>query len=497
MNLTLVVENDVTYIRGGKLPSHIYQALKKELGFYHPNAFFMIKQRRGWDGFVSTLCIGGKRCKCYVKKDGVHFPTGLFRKAYNFLKQYGELSVSVKDNRSKIESFSNITLSEHFEPRDYQIDAIKKASKRERGLLKMATGSGKTATSAGLVAEVKVLPVIVYVPSQDLLSQTKSEFEKFLRINGEKIEIGMIGAGECEIRDINIMTIQTAVRALGKKYKKFDEEDKTKEKEIPEHYGEIKELVMAAKCIILDECQHAASETVQIISDASINARYKWGMSATPYRDLSDDILIEACFGSTIVDINASYLIDRGYLIQPEICFIPIDNMNDTKYSSYAKIYENCLVNNEYRNNIIAHLANVLFEDERLTLILCRQIVHGETLESLIPGSVFLNGSHTNKERKAHLDKIRDGEPCVTIATSIFDEGINVKPLDSLILAGSGKSYTRALQRVGRILRPFEGKSNALVYDFQDGCKYLKKHSNKRRKIYETEPRFIIKEMEL
>lgn len=497
MKIILVVENNVTYIKGGKLPSHIYQSLKKELGYYHPNAFFMIKNRKGWDGLISTLCIGGKRCKCYIRKDGPHFPTGLFRKAYKFLLQYDELQITVKDSRPIIDDIANLQLSDCFEPREYQVECINNAVNTERGLIKMATGGGKTPTSAGMIVQAGVLPVIFYVPSQDLLAQTKNEFEKFILSDGNPADVGVIGAGKCDIKSINVMTIQTAVRALGKKYKKFDDEDCSHEKDMPEHYEEIKKLIMSAKCIILDECQHAASETVQLISDASINANYKWGMSATPYRDLSDDILIEACFGKTIADINASYLIDQGYLVQPEICFVPINNMNNTKYSSYAKIYENCLVYNEYRNNIIAHIANVLQEDNRITLVLCKHIAHGEILEDLIPGSVFLNGSHTSAERENHLNKIREGKSCVTIATSIFDEGINVKPLDSLILAGSGKSYTRALQRVGRILRPYKDKQNALVYDFQDGCKYLKKHSNKRRKIYSTEPNFIIKDMEL
>ena len=72
-----------------------------------------------------------------------------------------------------------------------------------------------------------------------------------------------------------------------------------------------------------------------------------------------------------------------------------------------------------------------------------------------------------------------------------------VKILDALILAGSGKSSTRALQRIGRTLRPYEGKTNAIVIDFYDDCTYLRDHSKRRRSIYETEPRFIIKDAQV
>ena len=88
---------------------------------------------------------------------------------------------------------------------------------------------------------------------------------------------------------------------------------------------------------------------------------------------------------------------------------------------------------------------------------------------------------------------MRQDGPRITIASVIFDEGIDCKPLDTLILAGGGKSPTRALQRIGRILRKFEGKEDAIAVDFMDNCKYLQAHSKKREKIYRSEDEFIIK----
>ena len=87
---------------------------------------------------------------------------------------------------------------------------------------------------------------------------------------------------------------------------------------------------------------------------------------------------------------------------------------------------------------------------------------------------------------------MRIGEPQITIASTIFDEGIDVRPLDTLILAGGGKSPTRALQRIGRILRPYKGKNNAIAVDFMDTCKYMQGHSSQRLKIYKTEEEFDI-----
>ena len=80
---------------------------------------------------------------------------------------------------------------------------------------------------AKIIQQIGVVPFIFYVPSIDLLNQTKDEFEKFLRYkNGKKVKIGVIGDGKFDPQDITIMTIQTAVRSCGAKYIKYDEQPK-------------------------------------------------------------------------------------------------------------------------------------------------------------------------------------------------------------------------------------------------------------------------------
>jgi superfamily II DNA or RNA helicase len=56
-----------------------------------------------------------------------------------------------------------------------------------------------------------------------------------------------------------------------------------------------------ANNILVHNCQHWAAETCQIIADHSYNARFRYGLSATPFRDLGDDLLIDACFGKLLL----------------------------------------------------------------------------------------------------------------------------------------------------------------------------------------------------
>jgi superfamily II DNA or RNA helicase len=504
-NVVLRIDHNVTYI-DGKLDREVYKKLRRYLGYLPEDYYWRVKHnkekheeewRKKWDGYISTVCWNKNNCRCFNKKAGTHFHSGLVGKALQFLKK-NNVNVSWKDERKKYQEKVDYSLSDEMERRDYQKETIEKALGVDRGIIQAATGSGKTIMASGIIAERGAIPAIFYVPSIDLLNQAQQEIERFVRYNNIPVEVGAIGAGKKEIKDITVMTIQTAVRSLGGKYVKFDDEDKTKDDtDIDDIKTEINDLIRSSKLMICDEVQHWASETCQIISDSSNSCQYRYGLSATPFRDKGDDILIEGCFGKVIANIDASLLIKKGFLVQPTIYFYPVKNMKRMKRTSYANVYKYGIVENEFRNNLIKNVAEGMMENGRNILILCKQINHGKLLEELIDGSVFLHGAHSAKKRKEHLDKMRTGEPNITIASVIFDEGIDCRPLNSLVLAGSGKSSTRALQRIGRVLRPYPGKKDAIVFDFMDHCDYMGKHSKKRKKMYRTESEFLIKDIAL
>lgn len=509
MDIELRIDNNTTYIVG-RLDSSIYQGLKKHLGYRPENAVFMMRQvaeknknrswGNDWDGYISTVCYSAATCRCSIKKQGTHFPTGLASKAISYLQGLG-VSVMVTDCRNQVAKSLDLEMSSDFETRDYQKEVIETACSIDRGIIKVCTGGGKTSMASAIMANRGVSPMIFYVTSIDLLRQAKDELERFIKSNGMDITVGELSGLKKNIQDITVMTVQTAVKSLGGVWVKYDDEDHGKEKEdISGIKKDVKNLIQSSKLMMCDEVQHWAAETCQIISDNSISARYRYGLSATPFRDQGDDILIDSCFGKVIADISASKLIGLKYLVQPKIMMIPIDNLKMSKKLSYANIYKECIVYNSMRNNIIATLAQNMANDGRSVLILCKQIAHGNLLEKLIPESKFLHGTHSAKKRKTHLDKMRSGEANITIASTIFDEGVDCRPLDGLILAGSGKSPTRALQRVGRVLRTYtypngRVKQQSMVVDFMDNCKYMKDHSKKRLKIYKSEPEFDVEVM--
>lgn len=500
--ITLIITNTATYIEG-RVSSELYSKIKDELSYTPEDAAFRIKQikktrKYNWDGKVYLIHRNAKYCKCPIKKDGTHFPTGLFGKVRKVL-QDNNISYKVIDRREKPDKNLILEMSNEVEMRHYQEDAAESSAKQTRAILQSATGSGKNCIGARIIQKAGVSPFIFYVPSIDLLKQSQAELSRFLLKDGINIKIGAIGGGVYDPADITVMTIQTAVRACGQEYVKFDEEDKETENEdlLIAKRKEILDLITSAKGYIADEVQHWAAESCQIISDYSAGAYYRIGLSATPFRDKNDDMLIEACFGKISSNISASFLIKKGFLVKPYIYFVSHEPKN-IEGETYASIYKEAIVENDERNKIIAKMATTMADNGSNVLVLVQQIAHGKILKELMPESKFLHGSSTGKERHSHLEEMRGEKSRITVASVIFDEGIDVRSLDTLILAGGGKSKTRALQRIGRTLRPYtnpitgEKKEFATIIDFEDHCKYLLQHSRKRKSIYKTEEEFVI-----
>jgi superfamily II DNA or RNA helicase len=333
---------------------------------------------------------------------------------------------------------------------------------------------------------------MVFVPSLDLLYQTKEVIESVI---GR--EIGIVGDGLCDIKPITISTIWSAANSLSKKTIKFDEEDSgRKERFQTKDKQRIAEAISKMEMFLCDECHMAACASIQLINNAAKSCRFKFGLSGTPNKFTGEDLLIEGVFGRKIIDIPASELIEKGYLVKPTIHFIEIPESNEDLGNNYQGIYKKFIVENEVRNDRIIELANKLKAAGRKTLILVKNIKHGEALmEKFDPGTVvyFVRGELDSDERNRIRSDFVKGKIDVIVASAVYDQGIDIANLDALILAGSGKSSGRALQRIGRVIRTFPGKSGAIVIDFIDQAKYLYNHSMKRLEIYRMEDGFEIR----
>jgi superfamily II DNA or RNA helicase len=480
----------------GDIPMDLRDDIRKTLSYVVPNFKYMpcykksVNSGKPWDGTSTVALIKGEH--------RLEAPSGLLSYIKEVLDRR-QVPYSVEDER--LATISSPGYSHTVVARDYQKPIIESILSRKRGVLKVATGGGKTQIIIAAFAEAAVFPAMFYVTSCDLLEQAYDRFMDYTFCNGKKAEIGRIGGGHCDIKPITIATVQSCERALTGEYNKYDFDDFSAEDDTEfseQQKSQIKDVVAEAQFAYVDECHHVSCKTIQSILNNSYRARFRVGGSASPWRDDGLDILIEACFGRRLCDIDASFLIERGFLIKPTIVFNHF-NQKLGPAETFNAHYKKYVVENSARNNWIAERAVKYCEEDKPTIILVKWVSHAEELAKLIPGAEILAASgksgKSSDKRKKILDRMRKRELKCVIGTSLLDEGIDVPAATVGIFAGGGKSSTRELQRIGRFIRKdddFPDKDSARIEDFFDHTRWLMHHAKARRRILDTERAFDI-----
>jgi superfamily II DNA or RNA helicase len=484
-----IVVNNVWSRISGLKNIDLVDTLDKITSFYVEGYQFTKAFREGfWD----------KKTNQFVQWDGKRhlltkrmvFPSGLLFTVCEFLNRHN-VEYEIEDKRPTIEPQPELSI-QHYTPREYQKEAVAAAVDKGCGIIRMGTGSGKTLVAAMLTAKYN-LPTMVYVVGKDLLYQFHEEMEKAL---GQKV--GIIGDGKCILKRFNVCSIWTAITAFNLKQKvSLDDEDWS-----PEVYSidveekkAIKFAVENSQVAIYDEAHFIATDTIQSIFKASKQCKYRFGLSGTDWRDDGADILLESVCGPRIFNLPSSKVIDLGFLVSPKIALFEVPPLPEELPKHYPTIYSKYITTNNVRNRMIEDAARALIKKGRRLLILVRYISHGKALASQLSDIplFFVNGEIDGETRKEVKESFERGELKCLIASSVYDIGVDIPSLDALILGGGGKSTVRALQRIGRVIRIFDGKEDAIVVDFIDNVRYLDKHSAIRISVYETESRFIIK----
>jgi len=250
-----------------------------------------------------------------------------------------------------------------------------------------------------------------------------------------------------------------------------------------------------ANNILVHNCQHLSADTFYTTAQACTGAEYLFALSATPYRDDGADLLIEAGSGSTIYSLSISDVVEMGYLLPAEIHiheYKPLPPMNLSNV--YAEQYKICITMNDNRNDKIVEIVKQEYEQDHSTLILCREIGHIETLFDMIKAQgVPCSMAHAkSKDRATVLEDFKSKKVMVMIASGILDEGVDVPAIDTVILAGAGRSRVKSYQRIGRALRLYPGKEKAIIHDFKDEMKPFSYHFNARMGLYNAEKCFTV-----
>ncbi len=460
----------------------MYAQVRDEVKTMAPSARYMkqhklwlkTKGARGWDGRTSILS------KPHPSNGSAFFPTGLLPYIYSKLAKLAVLPFTFNDLRHTppVPSY-NYTVP----LRDYQAIAFLDAVDNRvfmgtqagyhwpQGVLQICTGGGKTELAVAMCQAIPV-PTMFIVHRKHLVTQAKDRFAKY------GITAGQIGDSvfDPNTKGVTVATVQT----LDRLFKEGDNE-------------KIKQL-LGAEQIFFDEAHLAASKIsvgnqLVSVSRQFRRAYYRWGLTGTAFmKDKYSNQLLMGCTGDRLAHITSDQLIKAGYLTPPRVVMIKMPDIGRPK--SWPLVYDHAIVLNLNRNK---RIIEELVKAPKPALVMTLRLGHAKVLAKLAENKgvsvpAVHCGAMKNKDRTKRIADLQSGKINAIIATTIYDEGLDIPELRTLILAGGGKSKVAALQRIGRGLRKAAGKHEVLVIDFLDQTGVtLKRHSAARKKIWKEE----------
>ena len=245
-------------------------------------------------------------------------------------------------------------------------------------------------------------------------------------------------------------------------------------------------------CVIVDEshrvCGTPASAGMFYKVMNQLVARYKYGLTATPYRNAKGtEKAMFACLGKTIIEIDKSVLKSKIipatiYKITTNFNDIP-ENCQDTDGTiKYANL-TTALSEDTERNNLILDLLKKC--ENNYTLVLADRVKQMKYLQKKLGYGQVIDGKTKKDIRETAIQNMRDGKDKVLFATyGLAKEGLDIPRLDRLILASPHRDKATIIQAVGRIERTFENKQTPICYDLVDDIQYFEKMYKTRKSYY-------------
>ena len=438
------------------------------------NPVFYKNKRLGYSNYYNFSAV-------YLGKDidgYIQIPRGLRENIIQECEKAG-ISVDVSDQR---ETGQPIRVSFKGDLRMQQELAAEKLLSHSDGVLSAATAFGKTVVCSYLIAERKVNTLIL-LQSKDLLNQWVDELNHFLEIREEPPEyetktgrkkkrnsvIGVLHGNK------NTLTGIIDVAMVGSMYSR----------------GKFNERINSYGMVIMDECHHAASNTSMELLQ-KINAKYVYGVSATPKRGDSLDRIIYMLLGPLRHRFTA---LERAKEQGIGHYFVPrYTRVVDTAESkdNINKAY-NLISTSKVRNEMIIDDVISCVARKQTPVILTRFKEHAKFLHDALKEKadhVFLlygdNSDKENAEIRVKLKQIPENESLILVATGQkIGEGFDFPRLDVLMLAAPVSFEGRLEQYVGRLNRDYVGKEAVYVYDYIDShVRYFDKMYAKRLRTY-------------
>lgn len=468
-NCKLTIRDEVNIKLDG-LAVETRRKIVNKLKFDLPYARHMPAYKLGrWDGTKTYFSIGGTG---YLAHLDVILPI-IENDGYDIevedLRPHQDITFTPVDenfwaDKGKTWPSGHINAGEPIVLRDYQYEVINKFLENPQSLQEVATGAGKTITTATLSALCEPYGrTMVIVPNKSLVVQTEEDYKNL------GLDVGVYFGDRKELNRTHTICTWQSLNVLDKK--SYDNDTLT-----------LAEFCEGVNAVIIDEVHQAKADVLtKLLTQNFKNCPIRWGLTGTIPKEQWEFQGILASIGPVINRVSAFDLQQKDVLAQLNINIL---QTNDVQvFRSYQEEYT-FLVTDENRLDWISRQIKSVSLNGN-TLVLINRIDTGNKLIDLIPDAVFVSGGMKLDDRKEEYDEIKTSDNKIIIATyGVAAVGINIPRIFNLVLIEPGKSFVRVIQSIGRGIRKAEDKDHVEIWDITSQCKYAKRHLTERKKYY-------------
>lgn len=227
--------------------------------------------------------------------------------------------------------------------------------------------------------------------------------------------------------------------------------------------------------VVIDEFHHAMAPTYRRLLD-HLQPQQLLGLTATPERGDGVDVAKQFFDGRTASELRLWDALDADLLV-PFHYFGVSDDVDLSQLEWKRGNYDTAQLNNLYTGNdaraakVIRELRDKVTSTEQMRALgFCVSVQHAHYMADVFNragiASVAVDGSTDDADRAAALDRLRTREINCIFAVDLFNEGLDLPQVDTILLLRPTQSATIFLQQLGRGLRRAEGKAVLTVMDF-------------------------------